>query len=87
VLSDLGTFTGLPAYAADGQRASTPIAHAPLPGASGADRLLLSDDSPAGTLHFALITKGSLNTITAQRTAVQTELAAWAAAAGFPSDS
>jgi cellulase (glycosyl hydrolase family 5) len=84
VLSDLGTVTGLPAYAANGQSTSTPIAYAPLPGASGADRLLLSDSSPAGTLHFALITNGSTSTAPAQRAAAQAELAAWATAAGFP---
>jgi len=45
VISDLGTVSGLPAYAATGQTTSTPIACAPLPGGGGAERLLLSDGS------------------------------------------
>jgi hypothetical protein len=87
VVSDLGSVTGLPAYSANGQTASTPVAYTPLPGASGANRLVLSDASPAGTLHFALITDGSPSATTAQRAAAQSELAAWAAGAGFPSGS
>jgi len=87
VVSDLGTVTGLPAYTATGQTTSTPIAYAALPGASGVNRLLLSDSSAAGTLHFALITNGSSSATAAQRAAAQAELAAWAAGAGFPSGS
>ncbi len=87
VVSDLGTATGLPAYTANGQTTSTPIAYAPLPAGGGAERLLLSDASPAGTLHYALITNGAPAATAAQRAAAQSELSAWAAAAGFPSAS
>jgi hypothetical protein len=84
VVSDLGTVTGLPAYSANGQAASAPIAYAPLPGGGGAERLVLSGGSAAGTLHYALITNGSTGVTAAQRAAVQQELATWVAGQLFP---
>jgi len=84
VISDLGTVTGLPAYSASGQTASSAIAYAPLPGGGGAERLVLSGASTAGALHYALITNGATSTTAAQRAAVQSELASWAAAQSFP---
>jgi hypothetical protein len=84
VISDLGTATGLPAYSANGQTASTPIAYAPLPSGGGADRLVLSSGTAAGTLHYALITNGSTSTTAAQLAAVQQELATWVAGQAFP---
>jgi hypothetical protein len=83
VISDLGTLTGLPAYAASGQTANTPIAYAALPGGGGAERLVISDTSASGTLHYALVTNGASSTTAAQRAAVQKELAAWAAGQSF----
>lgn len=85
VISDLGTLTGLPAYAATGTTTSTPIAIAGTPGGGTAQRLLLSDSSASGTLHYALITDGSASTTSTLRTTAQQELSAWAAAQGFPS--
>jgi Cellulase (glycosyl hydrolase family 5) len=93
VVSDLGTVSGLPGYpgseqtgseqTGSGQATSTPIAYAPLPGGGGAERLLLSDSGPAGTLHYALIADVT-SSVTA-RAAARSELAAWAAGAGFGS--
>jgi len=85
VVSDLGTVSGLPAYAANGQSTNTPIAYAALPGAGGAERLVLSDSSSAGTLHYALVTNGTASAGASLRAAAQAELAAWAAGAGFGS--
>ncbi len=83
VVSDLGTVTGLPAYATDGSTATTPVAGAAEPGGAG-QRLLLSDPgSPAGTVHYALVTNGSPGASAADRAAAQGELAAWLAAHPF----
>jgi hypothetical protein len=75
---------GLPAYSANGQAASAPIAYAPLPGGGGTERLVLSGGSAAGTLHYALITNGSTGVTAAQRAAVHQELATWVAGQLFP---
>ena len=88
VISDLGTVTGLPAYSASGQTASTPIAYAPLPSGGGAERLVLSSGAAAGMLHYALIMNGAPSTTTAaQLAAVQQELAVWVVGQAFPAAS
>jgi hypothetical protein len=50
---------------------------------SGAQRLLISDSDPAGTLHYALITNGSTSTTAAQLASAQQELASWMASQNF----
>lgn len=80
VVSDLGTVTSPPDYAANGTAPVTPIAAAPLPDGVG-ERLLLSDPgSPAGTVHAALVTNGSPRASAADRAATRRELASWLAA-------
>ena len=75
VVSDLGVVTSLPAYAATGHAASSPIAVA----AQGGDarRLILSAAGGAGSVHYALVTNGSTAPL-AVLTAAQAELARWA---------
>lgn len=85
VVSDLGTAAALPAYSATGHIAASPVAYAPLPSGGGAERLLLSDDGPAGTLHYALVTNGTTGATTAQLAAANAELAAWVSSQSFPS--
>jgi cellulase (glycosyl hydrolase family 5) len=83
VISDLGTAAGLPAYTATNQVAASPITYAPLPNGGGAERLVLSDSSPAGTLHYALITNGTAAATPAQLTAAQREMASWISSLSF----
>jgi Cellulase (glycosyl hydrolase family 5) len=83
VVSDLGAVTDPPAYSASGEVAGSPIAVAALPNGGGAQRLLISDSDPAGTLHFALITNGSTSTTAAQLASAQQELASWMASQKF----
>ncbi|MCO8308591.1 cellulase family glycosylhydrolase [Streptomyces sp. RKCA744] len=85
VVSDLGAVTGPPAYAAHGHTADHPIATAADPGATGAHRLLLSAPAGegAGTLHYALIADGTTAPSAELRAAARSELARWAADAGF----
>jgi hypothetical protein len=83
VVSDLGAVIDPPAYAASGQVANAPIAVSALPNGGGAQRLLISDTDPAGTLHYALITNGSTSTTAAQLAAAQQELASWMASQKF----
>lgn len=62
VISDLAAVLNPPTYAASADVANSPVALAPLPAASGAERLLLSTPGTAGTpstVHYALITNGS----------------------------
>ncbi|MBW8092878.1 cellulase family glycosylhydrolase [Streptomyces hygroscopicus subsp. hygroscopicus] len=85
VVSDLGAVTGPPAYTAHGHTADHPIATAADPGATGARRLLLSAPAGegAGTLHYALIADGTTAPSAELRAAARSELARWAADAGF----
>jgi len=83
VISDLGAVNDPPAYTASGQTANAPIAIAALPGASGAQRLLVSDSQAAGSVHYALVTNGSASPTAAQLATAQQELAKWSAAQGF----
>ncbi|WP_455754044.1 cellulase family glycosylhydrolase [Streptomyces hygroscopicus] len=85
VVSDLGAVTGPPAYTAHGHTADHPIATAADPGATGARRLLLSAPAGegAGTLHYALIADGTAAPSAELRAAARSELARWAADAGF----
>ena len=85
VVSDLGATTAPPTYTASGagNTPNSPIAVAPLPNAGGTQRLLISDSTPAGTLHYALITNGSTSTTTAQLASAQQELASWTASQKF----
>ena len=83
VVSDLGAVTDPPAYTASGDVANSPIAVAALPNGGGAQRLLISDSDPAGTLHYALITNGSTSTTAAQLASAQQELASWVASQKF----
>ncbi|MEU7366540.1 cellulase family glycosylhydrolase [Streptomyces hygroscopicus] len=85
VVSDLGAVTGPPAYTAHGHTADHPIATAADPGATGAHRLLLSAPvgEGAGTLHYALIADGTTAPSAELRAAARSELARWAADAGF----
>jgi hypothetical protein len=83
VISDLGAVNDPPAYSASGQTANAPIAVAALPGAGGAQRLLISDSQAAGTVHYALVTNGSASPTAAQLAAARQELTKWAAAQGF----
>jgi len=78
VVSDLGALTGLPTYSATGHTANAPITVAALPSGGSAQRLLISDTSASGTLHYALVTNGSTSTTSAQLQAAQQELASWA---------
>jgi len=84
VVSDLGTVAALPAYSATGQAAASPIAYAPLPSGGGAERLLLSDSGPTGTLHYALVTNGAGAATAAQLAGAKTELASWISSLSFP---
>lgn len=83
VVSDLGAVTDPPAYSASGEVANAPIAVSALPSGGGAQRLLISDTDPAGTLHYALITNGSTSTTAAQLASAQQELASWMASQKF----
>ncbi|WP_441007691.1 cellulase family glycosylhydrolase [Streptomyces demainii] len=85
VVSDLGAVTGPPAYTARGHTADHPIATAADLGATGARRLLLSAPAGegAGTLHYALIADGTTAPSAELRAAARSELARWAADAGF----
>ncbi|MFH8808787.1 cellulase family glycosylhydrolase, partial [Streptomyces hygroscopicus] len=85
VVSDLGAVTGPPAYTAHGHTADHPIATAADPGATGARRLLLSAPAGegAGTLHYALIADGTTAPSAELRAAARSQLARWAADAGF----
>jgi len=83
VVSDLGAVTDPPTYSATGQVANAAVALAALPSGGGAQRLLLSDTSAAGTVHYALVTNGSTSTTAAQLASAQQELATWAAGQGF----
>jgi hypothetical protein len=83
VVSDLGAVTDPPAYSASGDVAGSPIAVSALPSGGGAQRLLISDSDPAGTLHYALITNGSTSTTAAQLASAQQELASWTASQKF----
>lgn len=85
VVSDLGTVSGLPQYTAQRQVADRAIAIAAEPGGEGAQRLVLSDPSGAGVLHYALITNGASAPSAQLLSAARQELAAWAAATPFPS--
>lgn len=83
VVSDLGAVTDPPAYSASGEVANAPIAVSALPSGGGAQRLLISDTDPTGTLHYALITNGSTSTTAAQLASAQQELASWMASQKF----
>ena len=76
VVSDLGTLRGLPAYTATGQVADHSVAVAPDEAGDGTSRLLLSSNSPAGTLHYALIAAAAPDSAS-QRAAAAQELATW----------
>ena len=76
VVSDLGSVSGLPAYAAG--TGGPAIAVADQPGPSGVRRLLLSA-SDSGRTHVALVTNGA-PVAPAVLTAAQQELTTWAAA-------
>jgi hypothetical protein len=78
VVSDLGTLRGLPAYTATGPSTDRPVAVAPDESGEGGYRLLLSAPTAPGTLHYALIAAAAPDDA-AQRAAVASELAAWAA--------
>jgi hypothetical protein len=84
VVSDLGTATSLPRYAATGHVATSAIATAPVPGGTGGRRLLLTAPATAGALHHALVTNPSTPPTAAALAAARAELATWAATANFP---
>ncbi|MEU6081862.1 endoglycosylceramidase [Streptomyces sp. NPDC047108] len=92
VISDLGTVTGPPRYAAEGRTASHPVAIAPEPGASAdtgdggatARRLLFSAPHRAGALHYALVSDGTTRPSSELRAAAQRELNRWTVRSGFP---
>jgi hypothetical protein len=77
VVSDLGAVLDPPTYSATGHVANAAVSVAALPGAGGAERLLLSDSGAAGTVHYALITNGSTTATAAQLTTAKQELASW----------
>jgi hypothetical protein len=77
VVSDLGAVLDPPTYSATGHVANAAVSVAALPGAGGAERLLLSDSGAAGTVHYALITNGSTTASAAQLATAKQELAGW----------
>ncbi|WP_277033573.1 cellulase family glycosylhydrolase [Actinacidiphila oryziradicis] len=82
VVSDLGTLTGPPAYSGTASSAATPLAVAAEPGGSATRRLLLTAPD-SGVLHYALVANTPTAPSASVRAAAQSELTAWAAAAGF----
>lgn len=74
VVSDLGVTASPPAYTP-----STPIAAAPEPGGTGSRRLLLTAPG-SGTVHFALVTRGTGTPSAAELNAARAELVSWTAA-------